>query len=179
MLISIVVLLPVIALIALAGRGCSFAPAGPTVDESSMPKVDARAALITAARRMRFEIRSPVVPPGWRANSTDQRPAPGAASAVRVGWVTADGHYLRLVQTAAAGDEGPLVAAETSGAPSARGVVAVSGADWVRYAAPNGEQAWVGTADGTRRLITGDGTEQDFEALAAAVTAAPALPRPG
>jgi hypothetical protein len=176
-LLSIVVLLPVIGLVALVGRGCSFSPGGPTVDPDSAPRVDATPALVAAARQLPFPVRDPAVPPAWRANSTDRRPAPGDQSAVRVGWLTDGGRYLRLVQTAPAPDEAPLVTAETQAPPQALGVVDVAGRTWVRYAAPRGEEAWVTTADGVRWLITGDGTEADFRTLAGAVAAAPPLAR--
>ncbi len=184
-MLSILVLLPLIGLVALVGRGCSFSPGGPTVDDSAAPRVDARAALADAARGLDFPVRVPELPPTWRANSTDRRSAPGGAGAVRVGWLTDGGRYLRLVQasiveTAKPGrpaDEGPLVAAETKGPPEARGVVTVADQPWVRYQAPNGEQVWVRTADGVRWLVTGSGTEPEFQTLAAAVGAAPPLPR--
>ncbi|MGQ0481391.1 MAG: DUF4245 domain-containing protein [Pseudonocardia sp.] len=182
-LLSVLVLLPLIGLVALVGRGCSFSPGGPTVDDSAAPRVDAAAALADAARGLDFPVRVPEVPPTWRANSTDRRAAPGGAGAVRVGWLTDGGRYLRLVQAdprpgpGQPADEGPLVAAETKGPPDARGVVTVAGQPWVRYQAPNGEQVWVRTAAGVRWLVTGSGTEAEFRTLAAAVSAAAPLPR--
>jgi hypothetical protein len=176
-LLSIVVLLPLIGLVALFGRGCSFAPAGPTVDPGSAPKVDATATLVTAAGQLPFPVRAPRLPATWRANSTDRRPAPGGLPAVRVGWITESGRYLRLVQTGPTGDEAALVSSETQGAPQALGVADSGGRQWVRYAAPRDEQAWVTSADGARWLITGSGTEAEFRTLAAALGAAAPLPR--
>jgi hypothetical protein len=98
---------------------------------------------------------------------------------VRIGWITAGGRYLRLVQTTAA--EGALVIEETAtkggGPPIARGPVQVAGQQWVDYTGSNGEQAWVRAANGVTWLITGDGTVDEFTALARAIEVAPPLPR--
>jgi hypothetical protein len=174
MLISMLILLPIVGLVAVLGRGCSFAPDGPTVDSSHLPNVDIHGALVAAARAMPFELREPSVPAGWRANAVDQRPGPGGASTVRVGWVTTAGRYLRLVQSTA--QEGALVAAETQGPPSAARPVAAAGATWVDYQGGNGERAWTRRADGVQWLITGDATAGEFDALARAITAAAPLP---
>jgi hypothetical protein len=175
MLISMLVLLPIVGLVAVLGRGCSFAPAGPTVDSAHLPNVDIHGALPAAARAVPFELREPSVPAGWRANSVDQRPGPGGAPTVRVGWVTTAGRYLRLVQSA--GQEGELVAAETQGPPRAARPVAAAGATWVDYQGGNGERAWTRRADGAQWLITGDATAAEFDLLARAITAAAPLSR--
>jgi uncharacterized protein DUF4245 len=177
MVISLLILLPMVGVVALLGRSCSFSPGGPTVDPSAMPRVDVHGPLVAAAREVPFAVREPSLPAGWRANSVDQRPAPGGASAVRIGWVTDGGRYLRLVQTSSATDEGALVAAETEGPPTAAQPVDVAGAAWVRYTGGNGEQAWARQVDGARWLITGDGDEPEFRLLATAVAAAPPLRR--
>ncbi|MBO0848294.1 MAG: DUF4245 domain-containing protein [Pseudonocardia sp.] len=178
MVISLLILLPLIGVFALLGRSCSFSPGGPTVNPAAMPRVDVHGPLVSAARELPFAVREPSLPAGWRANSVDRRPAPAGAGAVRVGWVTDGGRYLRLVQTASTGaDEGALVAAETGGPPRAAEPVDVAGTAWVGYTGANGEQAWVRQADGARWLITGDGVEPEFRLLATAVAAAPPLPR--
>ncbi|WP_051581426.1 DUF4245 domain-containing protein [Pseudonocardia acaciae] len=171
MVLSLLILLPVVALFALFGSRCSFSPAGPTVDPSALPRVDVHAGLVRAARQVPFAVREPSVPAGWRANSVDQR----KADTVRVGWVTEGGRYLRLVQSSA--EEGALVAAETGGPPRAAAPIDVAGVAWVRYTGGNGEQAWVHQADGVRWMITGDGLEPEFQRLATSVAAAPPLPR--
>src|SRR5215469_5015551 len=77
MIISLLILLPLVGLFALLGRGCSFSPLGPTVDPNAAPSVDPRPALTAAARRVPFPVRLPALPAGWRANAVDSRPAPG------------------------------------------------------------------------------------------------------
>jgi hypothetical protein len=177
MLISMLILLPIIAVLAFLGRGCSFSPGGPTVDPSATPNVDTRQALAAAAHQVAFPLRDPAVPPGWRANVVDQRKAPGDVNAVRVGWITAGGRYLRLVQTTA--EEGALVAAETGGPPGSAVPVQAAGLTWVNYTGANNEQAWAHRADGVEWLITGDGIVPEFQILAAALAKAPPLPSNG
>lgn len=177
MMISMLILLPLIGVFALLGRGCSFSPGGPTVNPDAMPRVDVHGPLVAAARALPFPVREPSLPATWRANSVERRPAPGGAGAVRVGWVTDGGRYLRLVQTASSTDEGALVAAETGGPPRAAEPVDVAGSAWVRYTGGNGEQAWARQAGDARWLITGDGVEPEFRLLATAVAAAPPLSR--
>lgn len=176
MIISMAVLLPIVAFVALLSRGCSFSPGGPTVDPAQMPKADAHAIYTEAARRLSFPIREPMLPAGWRASTVNQRLAPGNASAVRVSWITDGGRYLRFVQTTA--EEGALVADETGGGqPAAQGPVDVSGQQWVSYTGANGEQAWTRKAEGVIWLITGDGVASEFTVLAKAVESAQPLPR--
>jgi hypothetical protein len=177
MLFSLLILLPLIGIFALLGRSCSFSPFGPTVEQSSAPSVDAGGTLRAFADRAPFPVREPVLPPDWRATSVDQRLAPGGARAVRVGWLTGSGHYLRLVQTNA--EEGALVSAESLGLPTAAAPLSVAGVEWVRYTGGNGEPAWTRRADGVQWLITGSGVDAEFRALATAVAAAPPLPRVG
>jgi len=173
--ISMLILLPIVGLMAFLGRGCSFSPGGPSVDPSAMPTVDVHQGLTAAARQVPFALREPLPPAGWRPNVVDQRTAPGGASAVRVGWITPAGRYLRLVQTTA--EEGALVAAETGGPPTGADPVAAGGVSWVAYRGSNGEQAWAHQADGVEWLITGDGVLAEFQTLAAALVNATPLPR--
>jgi hypothetical protein len=186
--IAFAVLVPIILVVAGLTRACSFSPTGPSVEAGRLPTVDAPTELRSAAKRMPFEVRIPGVPPGWRANSASTQPVADAAT-VRVGWLTAQDRYLRLVQSAAT--EGALVVAEVGPNAVASGPIDVGGRRWVVYTGgatpdtPSGagiagtagsEPAWVtelaATVAGrpaTRVLITGSGTEEDFRALAAAV----------
>lgn len=176
MIISMAVLLPIVAFVAVLSRGCSFSPGGPTVDPSQMPRVDSHAVFAESARRLSFPIRDPALPANWRASTVEQRLAPGGASAVRVSWITDGGRYMRLVQTTA--EEGALVADETGGGrPIARGAIPVAGQQWVSYQGANDEQAWARQAGGVIWVITGDGVDAEFSVLANAVETARPLPR--
>lgn len=152
---------------------CSFSPLGPDIEEESVPTVDVAAELRDAAGRVDFPVLEPELPPEWRANSAGTEQLGSGAKAVRVGWLTGAPHYLRLSQSPAAEEE--LVASETGLPPQARGVVDAGGRQWVVYRSVRSERAWVGERDGIRLLITGNGSEAEFRALAEAVSRAPAL----
>lgn len=170
LLISMAILLPIIGLVALIGRGCSFSPGGPTVDPNAVQAIDPKPALVGAAPHLGFPVRLPSVPPGWRSTAVDLGSAPGQQPAARVSWITAGGRYLKLVQSRA--DEGALVMAEGRGSPTGAGPVTVGGAQWVVYSDANNEQTWARRVDGVEWLITGDGQRDEFIALATSVAAA-------
>lgn len=178
MLIALAVLVPIILLFAGLARACSFSPTGPSIETERLPTVDAAAELSSAAKRLPFDVRVPALPAGWRANSASSQPAAGAP-AVRVGWLTPQGRYLRVVQAAAA--ESELVVAELGTGAVASGPVEVAGRRWVSYGG-GGEPAWVAEfaaeagRSSVRVLITGSGAEDDFRAAAAAVGTAQIAP---
>jgi hypothetical protein len=174
MVISMLILLPIVGLVALLGRSCSFSPGGPTFDSSQMPSTDPHPTLVAAAARLGFPVREPMPPAGWRATVVNLDPAPGPARAVRISWITTGGRYLRAVQTTAA--EEPLVAAETGGAPTRAVPLRAAGVSWVDYTGGNGEQAWARRDGPVEWLITGDALPAEFTALAGALVHAPVLP---
>lgn len=179
MLGALLILLPIALLIVGVGRSCSFAPTGPTLDPSAGPTVDAPARLADHARVSAFALRVPDVP--WRANSTDRGPVEGGGTAVRVGYLTGDGRYLRLVQSDAT-EENLLRAEAGSAVPTGRGVVPAAGLDWVTYQAEGGEPFRIATVPTpgsrapVRLLITGSGTDDEFRALAEATVRGRLLP---
>lgn len=177
MVLSLAVLTAIIGAIVWLTQGCEFSPSGPKVDPGSAPTVDAPKELSSAARRVDFPVRSPALPPDWRANSSNTTPlgsGAGRTVAVRVGWITPGGKYLRLSQSKAPVDE--LVVFEAGGdvSASSTGTVDVSGTQWTKYRGRGEEPSWVLSKDGVQLLITGSGTEDEFRTLAtAAQTAAP------
>jgi hypothetical protein len=178
MVVALGILAVIILVIAGTTGSCSFSPGGPTVDDSRLPVVDAPAELAAIARTTPFPVRVPAVPAGWRSNGVDQdrvpvpNGAPDAANrSVRVGYLTPQDRYLRLVQTDAAEDA--LLATEAGKQPAlGAGAKDVSGLHWVVYTRDGGEPIWIAAVPGatpTRALITGSGTDDDFTALAAAL----------
>ena len=150
-------------------RSCSFAPGGPSVDQASGPRVDAPAQLRVLAGSMPFPLRVPAVPADWRATTVDTaRVGTGDARVVRTGYLTAQGHYLRLVQSDA--DEAALLGTEAQGTPIATGPVVVGDVTWVAYTDDTREPIRVAALDGVRLLITGSGTDDEFRTLASAAT---------
>lgn len=177
MVVALGVLLVVILLAGGVTRSYSFAPTGPTVDPSGLPVVDAPSEL--RALRVPFPVRVPAVPDGWRSNSVGQDRVEGGR-AVRVGFITPAGRYLRLLQSDA--PDAALLAVETGATPvAASGPVDVTGQRWIVYPRGSDEPIWItevatpGAAP-VRMLITGSGSEDDFRALAGGALAGELLP---
>lgn len=178
MLGAIGVLVVIIAVLGAVSGSCSFAPGGPRVDSSAGPVVDAPAEITRLASSVPYAVRVPAVPAGWRSNSVDQDlldPAdPAVGRALRVGYLTPGGRYLRLLQSD--GTEEALLASETGGAPvPARGTAEVAGVPFVVYGAEDEEPIWIGELDGVRLLLTGSADEPDLRALAGAVVTGPVV----
>jgi len=171
---AVVVLVVLVLAFAGVTRSCSFAPGGPSVDPAAGPTVDAPAQLRVLAGAMPFALRVPAVPADWRATTVDTARVGTGGRAVRAGYLTAAGHYLRLVQTDA--DEPALLATEAEGAPVASGPVVVNGVTWVTYADETREPIRIATVDGVRLLITGSGTDDEFRTLAVAAASGQVLP---
>jgi hypothetical protein len=179
MAVALGILAVIILVIAGTTGSCSFSPGGPTVDDSKLPIVDAPGELGTIARTTPFPVRVPAAPAGWRSNSVDQDrvPAldgsPDANRSVRVGYLTPQDNYLRLVQTDA--PEEALLATEAGKQPAlGSGAKDIAGLHWVVYSRDGGEPIWIATLPGdtpTRALITGSGTDDDFTALATGLAA--------
>jgi hypothetical protein len=167
MLGALVVLAVVVLAVGGLSRSCTFAPTGPTVDASRLPVVDVPAQLTRLAPDTPFPLRVPAVPADWRANAVDRTSLPDGGRAVRTGYLTPDGRYLRLQQGDAT-EEALLRAEAGGGAAPAQGVVDVDGQRWVAYAGARGEQIWITEVAGVRMLVTGSGSEADFRTLAAA-----------
>ena len=168
--------LVVLALVGAAGM-CSFSPGGPSIDPGTLPTVDATERIERAAATVTFPVRSPELPAGWQANSADVDRVgadAGAPQAVRVGWRTPDGNYLRLSQSSAV--EAELAAFETEQLAAPTGAVQAAGRAWVRYPGLRAEQAWVTDLGEVRLLVTGSGTQEQFRILAKATLDAPVLP---
>ena len=176
---ALVVLALVVLVVGGLSRSCTFAPAGPTVDSSRLPVIDPRAELTRIAPGASFPVRVPAVPADWRANSVDQAPVPDGGRAVRTGYLTPDGRYIRLQQSDAT-EEALLRAEVGAGAVAAQGVVEVDGVRWVAYTGSRGEPIWISEVAGTapvRMLITGSAGDAEFRTLAAAASAGEVLAR--
>jgi hypothetical protein len=177
MLLSMIIL--AVAVLVLAGitKGCSFSPGGPSTDSANLPTVDPVAELQAAAGQVGFPLRRPHVPAGWRANSDAVDPlGPNRADkAVRIGWVTADGHFLQLSQSDAAVLD--LVRATAGIDPDTdvrpTGTRQVHGTKWTVYPGIRDESSWVADLGVERLFITGNGTDAEFRTLATAALTGP------
>ena len=169
---TIVLAVIVLALTGLT-RACSFSPTAPTVDRGSVQRIDVAQAGRDALGAEPFAVRAPAMPPDWIAQSTDVRPV-GGGRAFRLGWVTPESAFVRLVQSDA--PEDALVTSE-QGAPPALGPVAAGGHTWTTYRGVRGEAVWVTDVDGVRWLLTGDASPARFTQLAETTAGSPVVPR--
>jgi hypothetical protein len=169
---TIVLAVIVLALTGLT-RACSFSPTSPAVDRGTVQRIDVAQVSRDAARAVPFAVRAPAMPADWIPQSSDVRPV-GAGRAFRVGWLTPENGFLRLVQSNA--DEAALVVSE-EGTPQALGPVAAGGRTWTTYRGARGEALWVTDVDGVRWLLTGDGSPARFVQMATTTAGAPVVPR--
>lgn len=172
MLLSMLVLAVAVLILAALTRSCSFSPGGPSTDSSSLPTVNVPAELQAAAGQVKFPLRQPQLPAGWRANSdsVDHLGPNGANQAVRIGWIAPDGRYLQVSQSdASALDLVRSVAALGDNANIApTGTETVNGTRWTSYPGVRDELSWVTDLGTDRLFLTGNGTTADFRTLATA-----------
>lgn len=175
MFLSIVPLVLVVLALAGLARACSFSPGGPTA--GAPPSVDVTAALSADARTVGFPLRLPGLPAGWVANSGNRHTVSGAGGGVSedTGWISPAGRYLRLAQSSASEDA--LVRDEVGRRRTASGTTSAGGHDWVVYAQADVETVWVADLGDVRLLITGSGSDVEFQTLAAATVQAVPLSR--
>lgn len=183
MAITLAVVLVVVGLIALYGSRVSFAP-GAQPTSGPIPSADAVGGFEHAKATMGFPITVPVgLPASWHPNSfsvsdpsvvSDGVSQVGSLPAARGGWLTPDGRFIELIETA--GDVDRVLRNEFGAARSVEGSVRVGGVSWQVTRGVRAETAWVrsvGTApELTTIVITGNASERDFRILAAAVAAA-------
>lgn len=179
MAMAVGVLVALALLVAGVSRGCAFAPGGPQVDQDAVRTIDAPADLARYAGEVPFPVRVPAVPPDWRAQSSGVDPVGGGSPerVVRVGYLTSNHRFVRLLQGAVA-EEQMLRVVTGPKAVGATGPVDVGGTRWVVYGGQGGDEPiWVADTGGVRYLITGSADEPDFRALAAAAVTGPVAPR--
>ena len=169
--IVMTVLVLAVAVLAVTGflRACSFAPTTPDVDRSTLPRVDVAEVVTDATASVSFPLRAPAAPADWVPQSFDVVPVAGTR-AVRLGWVTPDSSFVRLVQSNAPED---ALVRFAGGQPAAQGTVADAGRPWVVHTGVRDESLWVADLGDVRLLITGSGSPSRFTQLAEATLAAP------
>lgn len=183
MVMTMAVVLVVVGLIAVYGRNVSFAPGGPAA-EGPVPTADVIGGFSHAKATMDFPITVPDgVPEEWHPNSlsvsdpdvsNDGIARVGTLKAVRGGWITPRDAYIQLVE--ADGDIPQVLANEFGHVRPISGTVDAGGATWSVTSGVRTEAVWIRTVQAasgeTTLLITGNASEEDFRALAQALTAA-------
>lgn len=169
---SLIPLVLIAVVLAGAASQCTVATNGPT--QGQVPHFDVDAALGSDAASLSFPIRNPEVPQDWTSNSgsRDTVTVAGGGPVSTVGYITAQGTYMRLSQSSATEES---LSRHILGSRYPTGTVDVGGRKWVVYTEPTEETAWIADFGDVRVLITGAGDEAAFTTLAQAVTAATPL----
>jgi hypothetical protein len=183
MVLSMVVLAVVVLALAAISNGFSFSPGGASSNTSNVPTVDVAAELQAAVGQVKFPLREPKLPAGWRANSDSLDPIGphGTAQAVRVGWITPDGRFLQLSQSNARPLDLVRDAAGLGGdvPVSATGTETVNGTQWTVYPGIRSESSWVVDLGAVRLFVTGNGSAAEFRTLATAALTGRPVPAAG
>lgn len=168
---AMAVVLVVVAFIALYGSKIVFAPGAQPVT-GDVPTADVVGGFTQARSELDFPVTVPRgLPASWHPNSfTVADPSvdgAGTLATVRGGWVTQDGTFITLIESA--GDPGQVLTAEIGSAGASQGTVGAGGAEWTVTSGVRQEVAWIRTTGRTTFLITGNAARQDFVTLAEAV----------
>ncbi|MGV9824377.1 MULTISPECIES: DUF4245 domain-containing protein [unclassified Gordonia (in: high G+C Gram-positive bacteria)] len=176
MIWTLIPLLAVCALVAIASQNCSVGLTG-TASDDRTPAYDVHNGLAADARVMAFPIRRPPTPQGWKPNSGSTGEIAGKQSS-NVGWITAPGAYLQLTQTDASEDAlvGELGGDDVS---SGTGVRQIGGHKWVTYSTYDGDKFWITDLGDVRIAVMSKGPDSDMETMAASVLAQQPLSRTG
>ena len=138
----------------------------------SAPTADVVGGFTQVGNSLGFAVAVPAgIPSDWHPNSfsVTEKSAGGPPAAARGGWLTPDGNFVTLVQSA--GAPADVQQAELGSSGAATGTVNAGGNDWTVVPGRRSEAAWIRpSADGQfRYLITGNASAADFQVLAAAV----------
>ncbi|NLG46124.1 DUF4245 domain-containing protein [Gordonia sp. (in: high G+C Gram-positive bacteria)] len=169
---SLIPLMVIALVVAGVSGSCSWG-FGDSATHQNVPTFDVKAGLQADADTMPFPIRQPEVPADWKANSGSTAQI-GNSLASNVGWITPDGVYVQLTQTAATEDElvFKLLAESATGA----GVRDIDGHPWVQYTGEGERRAWITDLGDVRIGVVSRGRDATMDILAKAVVAAQPLP---
>ncbi len=184
---SVAVGVLVLAILGLAAltNGFTFSPGSPATNISAGgPSIDPTQQYQLAAGQLRFPLRQPRLPAGWRANSADlDEIGPNATrpNDLRIGFITPAGRYVALAESSAAATD---LARQTAGLPAEtqmaeKGTIDVGGKRWTIYQGTRDEVSWSLDLGQVRLLVTGNGDQAEFTTMATAVQSAPVIPTPG
>ncbi len=171
MIWSLIPLLIICAIVAVASGNCSVGLTGQASDDQT-PEFDVSNALQADARDLPFPIRLPDTPDGWKPNSGSTLPV-GGTTVSNVGWISDVGAYVQLSQTNAAEDD--LVVFLGDGEALGTGTRTEGGREWVTYA--NGDKKfWITDLGEVRVAVLSRGPDEDMSELARGVLAKQPLP---
>lgn len=172
MIWSLIPLLILCAVVAIASGNCSVGLKGDASDDR-VPAFDVTTALATDAQTMDFPVRRPPTPEGWKPNSGSTQMV-GDARSSNVGWVSANGSYVQLTQTN--GTEEALVAHLGDETSLGDGQREAGGKTWVVYKNEDGKQFWITDLGDVRIAVLSKGSDADIETIAASTVQQEPLP---
>lgn len=172
MIWSLIPLLVICAIVAIASGNCSVGLTGQASDDRT-PSFDVATALQADARDLPFPIRRPATPAGWKPNSGSTQPV-GNTRVSTVGWISDVGAYVQLSQTDAAEED--LVVKLGGGEALGKGTRQVGGREWVAYETPDEKKFWITDLGDVRIAVLSRGPDEDMTEIATAVLAQQPLP---
>ena len=136
-------------------------------DGEPVPPIDPGPSVARAAEYADYPLEAPVdLPEGYRATDTDVTGGPEGPVTLRIDYVTPSDEYVAFATSD--DPEAPEVAHVLRGA-QAGGTAEIGGRDWTRSTTGRGETVLCRQADGVTVLVTGSGSDEELEAVAAAV----------
>lgn len=175
MIWSLIPLLAVCALVAIASGNCSIGLTGGASDDKT-PTFDVRDALQADAHSMPFPIRRPPTPEGWKPNSGSTTRPDEQSVASNVGWITSHGAYLQLTQSDASED---ALVAQLGGddVAAGSGIRDVGGHRWVVYSTHDGNKFWIADLGDVRIAVASKAPDDELKQIATSVLAQQPLAR--
>ncbi|MGC4934201.1 DUF4245 domain-containing protein [Gordonia sp. DT30] len=177
MIWSIIPLLVICAIVAIASGNCSVGLTGTAADDRTNP-FDVQSALLADSQTMPFPIRKPPDPDGWKPNSGSRENVSGHVVS-NVGWITGHGSYLQLTQTDASEDDLVDHLADGSHVASGSGTRELGGHQWVTYSTTGDNKFWITDLGTARIAILSAGPDDDMAAMATSVLDQQPLPGRG
>ena len=168
MIWTLIPLLALCALVAVASGNCSVGLTG-TASDDRTPAFDVENALLADARSLPFPIRRPATPEGWKPNSGSTVNL-GAARASNVGWVASSGAYVQLTQSNAT-EEALVQNLGGDDVSSGTGMREIGGQKWVTYSTYEGKKFWIADLGDVRIAVLSVGPDSDLERIATATLA--------
>ena len=108
----------------------------PRVQKISQPAVDVASVATQVRGETGWAISQPRLPVGWKATNVRFTSATDGVRTWHVGYLSPDGHYLSIDQTAVAGATGAWVSGRTSNG-QAEGTLTAAGTTWQKLSSPD------------------------------------------
>jgi len=170
MVVCMVVLVGALLFVVGAYGGFSFAPGG--TKDVPPPATDVVVGFTRAGPALNIPVVVPAnVPSDWVGNSfvlkTPDSHGKDVIPLARAGWLTGNGNYITLIQSAASPAD--VLGQEIANGLNSTVSVTEAGVAWDVYPGVRNEVAWVRQANGVTFVITGSASEADFVTLARTV----------